>query len=101
MQEKRSKTGFKTLNCCFQRLSQETGNTACREAGRTQATEVQSRISPSDYYHYLQINEINPRYTESPLESTSVPGTKGTARVLEWRKKRGAVSTCLDISRGQ
>lgn len=64
--------------------------------------EVQSRISPSDCYHYLQINEMdNLRYTESPLESTSIPGTKGTARDLEWRKKRGAVSTYLDISRGQ
>lgn len=37
--------------------SQEPGNTAQREAGRAQATEVQSRISLPECCHQLGINE--------------------------------------------
>lgn len=61
--------------------------------------EVQTRILHAECYHYLQINEVdNLRYTESLLESTSVPDTKGTARFLEWSQKREAdVSKYLEI----
>lgn len=79
-----SKTCFRAIKCCFWRP--KVRKHCMREAGRTQALEVQTRISPTGWYHYLWINELdNLRDTQEAY--LKVLGTKETARYKSGGKK--------------